>query len=44
VEWGTRQKLPMLPATAILLRSRVSDPVLSKALREIVAAIRAVTP
>ena len=41
VELGSKQKLPMLPATAIVLRSRVSDPVLSKALREIVATIRA---
>lgn len=41
VELGKKQKLPELPATAILLRSRVSDPVLARALREIVAAIRA---
>lgn len=41
VELGAKQKLPPLPATAILLRSRVSDPVLSKALREIVVTIRA---
>lgn len=41
VELGPKQKLPVLPATAILLRSRVSDPALSKALREIAAAIRA---
>ena len=40
VELGAKQKLPALPATAILLRSRASDPALSKALREIVAAIR----
>lgn len=44
VELGAKQKLPALPATAILLRSRVSDPALSKALREIVAAIRAASP
>ncbi len=40
-EWGAKQKLPPLPATTVLLRSRISDPVLSRALREIVAAVRA---
>ncbi len=40
-EWTRRQRLPDLPETAILLQSRVSDPVLSRALREIASAIRA---
>lgn len=41
VEWTKKQRLPQLPETAILLQSRVSDPVLSRALREIASAIRA---
>jgi len=41
VELTRKQRLPELPETAILLQSRVSDPVLSRALREIAAAIRA---
>lgn len=41
IELTKKQRLPELPATAILLQSRVSDPVLSRALREIAAAIRA---
>ncbi len=41
MEWTKKQRLPELPDTAILLQSRVSDPVLSRALREIAAAIRA---
>ncbi len=40
-EWTRKQRLPDLPETAILLQSRVSDPVLSRALREIASAIRA---
>lgn len=40
-EWTKKQRLPQLPDTAILLQSRVSDPVLSRALREIASAIRA---
>jgi DNA-binding transcriptional LysR family regulator len=40
-EWTKKQRLPGLPDTAILLQSRVSDPVLSRALREIASAIRA---
>lgn len=40
-EWTKKQRLPELPETAILLQSRVSDPVLSRALREIASAIRA---
>lgn len=41
IELTKKQRLPDLPATAILLQSRVSDPVLSSALRAIAAAIRA---
>lgn len=41
MELTRKQRLPALPATAILLLSRVSDPLLSRALREIAAAIRA---
>lgn len=41
VELTKRQRLPALPATAVLLLSRVSDPLLSRALREIASAIRA---
>lgn len=41
VEWGTRQQMPSLPATMITLQSRVSDPLLARALRDIAAAIRA---
>lgn len=41
IELTRKQRLPDLPATAILLQSRVSDPVLSGALRAIAAAIRA---
>lgn len=40
-ELTKKQRLPDLPETAILLQSRVSDPVLSRALREIASAIRA---
>lgn len=40
-EWTKKQRLPELPHTAILLQSRVSDPLLSRALREIASAIRA---
>ena len=41
VELTKKQRLPELPATAVYLLSRVSDPVLSRALREIATAIRA---
>jgi DNA-binding transcriptional LysR family regulator len=41
VELTKRQRLPALPATAITLQSRISDPVLNRGLREIAAAIRA---
>lgn len=41
IELTKKQRLPDLPDTAILLQSRVSDPVLSRALREIATAIRA---
>lgn len=41
VELTQKQRLPALPATAIYLLSRVSDPLLTQALREIAAAIRA---
>jgi DNA-binding transcriptional LysR family regulator len=41
VEWTRKQCLPDLPETAILLQSRVSDSMLSRALREIASAIRA---
>jgi DNA-binding transcriptional LysR family regulator len=41
VELGKKQRLPELPEAAILLQSRVSDPVLTRALREIAMAIRA---
>jgi len=40
VELGKKQRLPELPQTAIILQSRVSDPLLSRGLREIAAAIR----
>lgn len=40
-EWTKKQHLPNLPDTSILLQSRVSDPVLARALREIATAIRA---
>lgn len=40
VELGKKQRLPDLPQTAIVLQSRVSDPVLARALREIAAAVR----
>lgn len=40
-EWTKKQRLPELPGTSIVLQSRVSDPVLSRALREIASAIRA---
>jgi len=40
-EWTKRQRLPELPEITIVLQSRVSDPVLSRALREIASAIRA---
>ncbi|MEK9969894.1 MAG: LysR substrate-binding domain-containing protein [Ferrovibrio sp.] len=41
MELTRKQRLPDLPETAIVLQSRVSDPVLSRALREIASAIRA---
>lgn len=41
VELTKKQRLPVLPATAVYLLSRVSDPVLSRGLREIASAIRA---
>ena len=41
LELTKKQRLPELPETAIVLQSRVSDPVLSRALREIASAIRA---
>lgn len=41
IELTKKQRLPDLPDTAILLQSRVSDPALSRALREIASAIRA---
>lgn len=40
VELTRKQHLPDLPQTAIVLQSRVSDPLLSRGLREIAAAIR----
>lgn len=43
VELTKKQRLPVLPATAVYLLSRVSDPVLSRGLREIASAIRADT-
>jgi len=41
VELGKKQRLPALPATAIVMLSRVSDPLLNRGLREIAAAVRA---
>lgn len=41
IELTKKQRLPDLPDTSILLQSRVSDPVLARALREIATAIRA---
>jgi len=41
MELTKKQRLPELPATAVYLLSRVSDPVLARALREIASAIRA---
>lgn len=41
VELGKKRRLPALPATAVILQSRVSDPLLNNGLREIAAAIRA---
>lgn len=41
IELTKKQRLPDLPDTSIVLQSRVSDPVLSRALREIASAIRA---
>lgn len=43
VELTKKQRLPVLPATAVYMLSRVSDPVLSRGLREIASAIRADT-
>lgn len=41
IELGKKQRLPVLPATAVILQSRISDPLLNRGLREIAAAIRA---
>lgn len=43
LELTKKQRLPELPETSILLQSRVSDPLLSRSLRELASAIRADT-